>query len=234
MAMRITPQHDVTTVVIVGKFAPAMFHPLWFAERKLIGKQEAEEAEVALLHAEITQFKTGRLDFDIQEARFAVSSSLVPEATRDLLLDLFGVQLPGVPVHAVGINRTVHFDAGSQGRQQHVGVSLAPHKPWGTWAKEMTDSEPRVRNGLSSLRMLVNRKKDEPLGYVGVRLEPSSRLTATGIFMEINNHYSSAVVREVQDASLAMAILGDQWEVANTCAEEIIDQIMALAQSVPK
>jgi hypothetical protein len=43
--MRIKPQLDQATIVLVGRFNPAIFQPAWFALHKMLGQKEAESAE---------------------------------------------------------------------------------------------------------------------------------------------------------------------------------------------
>jgi hypothetical protein len=231
--MRFTPQTDARTVVLVGNFSPKMFHPLWFEARKLIGKQEAEDARVGVVHEEITKFSTGKLDIEIQQERFVVASTILPDAPRDLLLDLFGQHLPGTPLRALGINRTVHFDVGSSYARDEIGKKLAPREPWGEWGDQITASDGTdERGGLLSLKMQQTRLGGEPPGYVGVRIEPSGQIKNSGIFMEINGHYRLAAnPPEAADASEIVKVLAEQWEAANACAERIIGQIMSLAPS---
>lgn len=231
--MRFTPQLDVRTIVLVGNFSPKMFHPLWFEARKLIGKQEAEDAKVGVVHEEITKFSTGKVDIDIQQERFVVGSTILPDAPRDLLLDLFGHHLPGTPLRALGINRAVHFDVGTGEARDAIGKKLAPREPWGEWGDLIAVSDGTDdRGGLVSLRMQQTRLAGEPPGFVGVRVEPSGQIKKTGVFVEINGHYRIGTQPpEAADASEIVKILADQWEPANACAERIISQIMSLAPS---
>lgn len=140
--------------------------------------------------------------------------------------------MAGIPIRAVGINRTVHFNTGSPERQHKIGLLLAPREPWGAWGETMSDGEDTdTRSGMLSLKIQHNRRKDEPDGYVQVRIEPSAQIRLTGIFMEINNHYATlSDPPEAGDAGAALAIVNEQWTAANACAEQILDQIMSLAQ----
>lgn len=228
--MRITPQTDLRSVVVVGTFSPKIFHPMWFSARELIGAKEAEEARIGVLHDEITNFTTGKLTVDVQLDRFAASSTILPDAPRDLVLGTFGQHLPGTPLRAMGINRTVHFDTGSPAVQHDIGVRLAPRDPWGEWGRRLAAADGTDRRGgLISLKMQQNRDEGEPTGYIQVRIEPSGRIRGTGIFMEINNHYAIKDGSPIAaDASEILSLLSNEWERANACAEGIIDQIMAL------
>ena len=56
MSLKIAPQSDTTSIVLVGSFTPKIFHPLWFEARGLIGAQEAAGAQIGLVHDDLTQF----------------------------------------------------------------------------------------------------------------------------------------------------------------------------------
>jgi hypothetical protein len=235
MAFKILPEKDTTAIVVVGPFTPKMFHPLWFEARGLMGRQEASEAEISLVHDDLTQFRTTRMLVDVQAGRFMVTTDISPDDVRDLVLQIFTLFLAGVPVTAVGINRGVHFDVGPPNIQHKIGLELAPPAPWGAWGQKMaTLGADGSRSGMLSLRMQQFRPEGQPAGYVQVRVEASELLKKTGktgIFMDINNHYD---IRhnppEGGDASGAMVTLSEQWSQANACAEEIINQIMDLAK----
>jgi hypothetical protein len=228
--MRITPQTDLRSIVLAGTFSPKMFHPLWFSARELIGMQEAENARIGLLHEQITNFSTGKLNIEVQTERFAASSTILPDAPRDLVLGTFGQHLPGTPLRAMGINRTVHFDTGSATARNKVSMRLAPRDAWGDWGKSLAAGDGTDRQGgLLSLKMQQTRADGEPAGYVQAHVEPSGQIRGTGIFMEINNHYTiTKGPVEAADASEILGLLSSEWERANACAESIIDQIMSL------
>lgn len=232
MVFRIAPEKDTTAIVMVGPFTPKVFHPLWFEARGLIGKQEASEAEISIVHEDLTKFRTPRMTVDVQPERFAVTTDISPEDLRDLVSQVFTFQLAGIPIRAVGINRAVHFDVGSPDAQHRIGLELAPFGPWGAWGERMAQPGRDGRSGMVSLRMQQYRPEGEPAGYVQVRIEPSDIVKKTGIFMDLNNHYAILhTPLEGGDASGAIDVLSNQWTQAHTCAEEIINQIMSLATS---
>jgi hypothetical protein len=44
------------TIVVVGSFNPAIFHPAWFSRCNLIRQEEADSAKVEIVHSEVAQF----------------------------------------------------------------------------------------------------------------------------------------------------------------------------------
>jgi hypothetical protein len=231
MPMRIPPPHDVTTLVLLGAFSPSVFHPAWFAAQKAIGAQEAAAAEIGVLHPDIASFKTAKVMVEVQSNRFSVSSEILPEAAQDLALTVFGGPLVGTPIFAMGINRSLHFDTGSLAAQHAIGRRLAPIEPWGEWGRSMDDDlHSTTRGGLMSIRMQIFRKEGPP-GYVQVRLEPSTIIKGTGIFLDVNCHFSfQSDPPQAADATKMVEVLKSQWSPANTTAEAIADQIMSLVE----
>ena len=136
--MRISPQIDRATIVLVGRFNPAIFQPAWFALHKMIGQKEAETADIELIHKEVSQFKLDQFEFQVLADRFAITSlDTHPEHIRDLVISCFGQFLPHTPVRAMGINRAVHFDTGDFEVRDCVGGRLAPKDAWGAWGEEI-------------------------------------------------------------------------------------------------
>src|SRR4051812_22493691 len=46
------------SIVFLGRFNPAIFHPLWLAGNNLIRKEEAESGKIDVIHAEAAVFRT--------------------------------------------------------------------------------------------------------------------------------------------------------------------------------
>lgn len=70
------PQLKIQAVSIVlrGQFNPAMFHPVWFASQNLIRPQEAESADVKIIHANLAVFDVEWLQVSITPDRFIVAT----------------------------------------------------------------------------------------------------------------------------------------------------------------
>jgi hypothetical protein len=234
--MRIKPQLDQATIVLVGRFNPAIFQPAWFALHKMLGQKEAETAEINLIQAGISQFKVDQFELLVLSDRFSVTSlNGHPEHIRDLVISCFGQNLPHTPVRAMGINRAAHFDTGSFEVRDRVGSRLAPKDAWGAWGREIEASplEPReARGGMISIVMQQNTRPDGHKGHVQAKVEPSIRIAnSTGIFVDVNDHFDlSGPEQAVQDTSSAVAVLEANWEVSLQRSAIIIDQIMALAE----
>ena len=60
------------SVVLVGKFNPAIFSPAWIAEIGLVDPKAAESAKLQVIHPDIAIFEVGGFSFDVRQNRFSV------------------------------------------------------------------------------------------------------------------------------------------------------------------
>ena len=234
--MRIKPELDQATIVLVGRLNPAIFQPAWFALHGMLGQKEAERSEIQLIQAGVSQFKVDQFELLVLSNRFSITSlDGHPEHIRDLVISCFGQNLPHTPVQFLGINRAVHFDTGSFEVRDRVGSRLAPKDAWGAWGKEIEASplEPReARGGMISVVMQQSLRPDGHKGHVQAKVEPSVRVeNSTGIFVDVNDHFDlRGAEQAVQGASSAVAVLEANWEASLQRSGTIIDQIMALTE----
>ncbi len=228
-AMKITPEIDNASIVLLGRFNPAIFQPWWFAKNGIIGEQEAFEAEIEIIHPELCKFQTEYFFVQAERNRFMVRSNSGPlELIKDFALKTFTDFLTYTPIGILGINRSVHFDAGSNEARIALGKKLAPWEPWGEWARSFEGEDTEEQGGMLNLTMRQNRSKKEGLkGYVRAKIQPSSELSGnSGVFMDINNHYDVVGLEEAVGCSKVMYVLEHQWNKAMGHAEFIINQIM--------
>src|ERR1700677_1725949 len=104
----------------------------------------------------------------------------------DLASRIFGDLLPHTPIGQLGINRSVHFNAGTQTERNRIGRLLAPLEPWGSWGAEMIDTETVESNcGLRALTIIQQGRKDRKFGHIQTTVEPSLIISQgrTGIYM---------------------------------------------------
>lgn len=149
----------------------------------------------------------------------------------DLVARLFTDLLPHVPMHQMGINRSVHFNVGPEQRER-IGLLLAPREPWGEWGKAVSSGVGLKHGGLQSLTLVERNVSDRPAGWVQTKLEPSSRIGqgATGIYMEVNDHYELTDSSQTATPHAMMELLLKSFDASIRRSEDIIDQIMSLRQ----
>ena len=176
--MPLLPEIDGSSIVVLGSFNPAIFHPLWFKTNQLIRPEEADDAKLEVTHPAVSIFSLEWFKLQVDMERFIVEttdkSNFGP--ISDLVLGTFSI-LDHTPVRALGINRVMHFKMDSREKWHAFGHMIAPKEVW---------QGVMERPGLRSLTM--EDPRDDPMGFTRVRIEPSKRIDP-GIFIEINNHY---------------------------------------------
>jgi hypothetical protein len=181
------PEIQGISVVWLGDFNPKIFQPAWFAAVDLVRKQEAEEANIEIIHPEVVSFSLEWLILQVTRERFFVSTSQEPyyEVVRDLVLGTFTL-LRHTPIHKMGINMDMHFRMRSEDAWHAFGHRLAPKDLW----------QGILENpGMRSLTMEGGRP-DGCKGYIRVKVEPSERVHP-GVYVNINDHYEVADPKSV-------------------------------------
>ncbi len=191
------------SIVLRGQFNPAMFHPAWFAAQNLIRQQEAEAAEIKIIHPDAAIFDVEWLQIRITRDRFQASSvqEAYYEALRDVVIGVFTV-LNQTPLKGLGINRDFHYGLEAEKNWHAVGDRLAPKQDW----DGILDSP-----GMKNLSM-QGLRPDNYLGYVLVRVQPSEQANF-GIYVEVNDHYELILDPEISTSTNnAVTILADNWK----------------------
>jgi hypothetical protein len=207
------------TIVLVGSFNPAIFHPEWFAKNELLPQREADNAELNVVHPQLSQFETERFSFQITAERFQAMAkpNTISASLRDLVLGTFYI-LEHTPVQAMGMNRVLHFAMGSEEAWHKLGDKLVPKEPWNS----ILEGRPGMRN----LDVLTIR--DSPKGSsLMVKVQPSV-VIPHGVYFEINDHYAA---QEYAGLKSMMEILRDQWDASQQKGESIARHIIDWAVS---
>ena len=205
------------SIVFIGSFNPAIFHPSWYAAQKLWSETELENAKVDIIAADACSFRTDQYTLQALNNRFMISTAQVPlyDSLRDLAVGTFRI-LRHTPLAKLGLNREVHLQLESEEVWHAIGHKLAPKQHW----------QPILKNPGMRALMIEGVRPDRFSGAVNVRVEPSSEIKH-GLFVAINDHF------EVDDDSArsATAILGiaeEQWSESQKRADDIIRHIGSL------
>jgi hypothetical protein len=209
------PEIEAASIVVLGTFNPAIFHPLWFKMNKLIRPEEAESAKLEVTHPQISIFSLDWCRLHVETERFVVNAA--NKASYGLILDLavgtFTI-LEYTPITAMGLNRTMHFKIDSREKWHAFGHMVAPKEVW---------SQIMTQPGLLSLT--IEDPKETPGDLLRVRVEPSKRIDP-GVFIEVNNHYNLRD-KSVQDM---LEILTKSWKDILNKAEDIADHLLKRAE----
>ena len=202
------------SIVFIGSFNPAIFHPSWYVAEGLWSKTELENAEVGVIAADTCSFRTEQYTLQALNNRFMISTAQPPlyDSLRDLAIGTFRI-LRHTPLAKLGLNREVHFQLDSEEVWHAIEQKLAPKEHW----------NPILNNpGMRSLA-IEGTRPDGLDGAVNVRVEPSNRIE-NGLFVEINDHF------EVDDtlarsANAILSIAEEQWAESLRRSDEIIRHI---------
>lgn len=212
---------QAASIVLRGEFSPGIFHPSWLADHNLIRQEEAEAADIELVHTKAAIFRAEWLQLRVLEDQFQASTTQEPyyEALRDLVVGILGL-LKHTRLQAMGINREFHYPLGSEEAWHTVGHRLASKEVW-----EDIVSKP----GTLSLT-IQGLRQDKRDGYIRVKVQPSDRVKF-GVYVEVNDHYELRSDREAPTRTPeAITILGENWSNAADRASKIATTVATLGE----
>ena len=231
--MLIQPEISGCSIVLVGQFNPAIFHPAWFKDKNIEPNVQESEAKVQVVHNDVSNFSIDTRNYFIQRDRFRLETSSAPWILiADITRQIFGDYLVHTPIRTFGVNRDVHFRLNSFEARTRLGRRLAPIDVWGDFGKEMDGVSSELIGGVRSLTMM--RKSREPLVRIdtNVQIESSVKIDARkGVFMNVNFHHDLENLPNAYGSETAIQILTERFEDEMAEAETIINNIMVAAHS---
>ncbi|WP_435550072.1 hypothetical protein [Desulfobacterium sp. N47] len=190
--MRIEPEINNVSIVLVGNLNPAIFHPAWFVANNILSKEDLKSAKVEIIHQHLAVFKVGDwLHLTAEPNRF-ISETSEPPFVRlsDFVVKTFGEALIHTPISQMGINRLVHFSVGDEETRNKIGKKLAPQEVWGEWAPFISGKKQEKHGGMVSITMQQVDLDDREAGQIQARVEPSLLIkNGSGISVTVNDHY---------------------------------------------
>lgn len=230
--MRYEPQVQLASIVLLGRFNPAIFSPAWFAKVGIISDAELYESKISIVHPEVTQFSLDKFKIDVFPERFAITTSNEPFIQiLDDTLSTFH-QLPHSPVKVFGINYEIHFNLNSGDQRIALGRALAPVTPWKDFGQRLGGGRPDQVGGLVSL-VMQETPTDRDLGYRQVKIERSAILGApTSVMMHVNDHFEIANHKGEDGAETGMKLLRERFDGSLIEAKKIVAQLMKFAEEL--
>lgn len=199
-------------IVLRGDFNPSIFHPLWFAQNKMMSEKEVEQANLKLVHPDISDFSIDWLTIQVTRDRFLLRTTQEShfEALQDIVLGSFSL-LRFTPIRQLGINFEGQHVMKSLEERNAYGDKLAPKEIW----------RGNIKNpGLNSLQMKCDRNDDYG-GYIMVTVRPSSELS-NGVSFHVNDHYElSSGVKDNNALELLEVFSANKSESINNSKEII-------------
>ena len=226
--MIIKPYSTKTTIVLLGHFNPLIFKPHWFSKNGVIGDDEAENADIDVIHSEIVRFGLEWLSVAVDKQRFSAEVTQPPNIRLfDFVMKTFGELLQHTPVGAMGINLQVEFDAGSQDNRNKIGYTLAPPEAWGEWAADIRKVDGKFSGGMTALTMRQSVVDGRAKGFTQTRVEPSKHSDSM-VFIEVNDHFAVEDGNNLDGCHEVIGYLNDNFESSTVKAEWIVNQVMGI------
>ena len=227
--MLIEPEISGVSIVLLGDLNPKIFTPDWFARYDLLSGEEANAAEVEIIHQQVTKFRAGWLSLSVETNRFVAETTDHSIQLRDLVVRTFQEYLSHTPIGMLGINREMHFSVGSTEERDRIGFKLAPPDVWGDWASDIVAAEGNIHGGMRSLEIRQTLVKDRPRGYVQATVQPSAKIkNQTGIYVRVNDHYEIDDPGKALGCEEIIGFLAAKFDDSKRRSEWIIDRVMAL------
>lgn len=207
------------TIVILGSFNPAIFHPLWFARSNLIRPEEAEGVKPVIFEGQVAQFSADWLSVQVTQDRFMLETKdpTKSQPLRDIAIGTFKI-LEHTPLTAFGLNRERHFHMLSEEDWHSFGHFYAPKDPWAAILQNP---------GLVTMTMEGKRATSES-NKVRVRIETSSKI-AHGVRIHVHEHFDLGNQGPGQQGSTAVFLreLQASWVGFISYTEDVAKQLFA-------
>jgi len=216
------------SIVLLGNFNPTIFTPSWFEKYDLLTEEEAANADLTVVHPEISRFVAAGLTIQVETNRFSASGTASAIQLKDFVLKTFRDYLNHTPIRSLGINREVHYKLPSAEARMKLGRALAPLDPWGEWGKEIDESKDSG-GGLISLTMHLAKEPDTVKGHTRVTIQPSAQIPRNaGVFFQVNDH-SEVIEDNINTTETVLDVLDQSFETSIAHSEWIIDQVLTRA-----
>lgn len=219
MAEAPLPEHDGTSLVLVGSFNPRIFHPSWFVRNDLLAPEAESTANIQVVSNEVCAFETDWFRMEVLAERFSLRSLSAPivEAMRDLLAGTFTL-LRHTPIQKMGLNTHTHFALGAEDTWHRFGHKLLPKQE--LWS-------PVLEGPRTLVAAVEGRRTDKYQGFIRVKVEPSAQV-ANGIYIETNDEYQSKEL-EPPSTDWVLDILKNDWDASRKRAKTIRSHLVAQA-----
>lgn len=215
------------SIVLVGNFNPAIFHPAWLVAQDIIRPSEGKAAEDVLgtgegkksevnlqvVSPQVTSFAVEWLTLQVTQERFSASTVDAAhfEILRDLVVKTFTI-LEHTPVKQMGINRDMHYRMPDKAIWHLVGNTLAPKDKW----------ESLVENpGLEAL-VIRGTRRDSKAKFFKVTVQPSIRIV-DGVYIQTNEHFDA---NGDDSTERLMNILREDWDNAQRYAKNLAETLL--------
>ena len=227
--MRIEPEISDCSIVLIGRFNPAIFHPAWLKAKDIQPEANENTVNLQIVHNDIASFTIDTVSYFVEESRFKIETTSGPWIRiADTTRKIFGDHLVHTPVTAFGINRTIHFRLGSHQARHNLGRKLAPLEPWGCFGEQLEAEDRQLVGGMTKLVMTRKSFVCQTRVDTNVTIEPSARVAANddGIYMQLNSHHAIEGLPDGHGCETALELIGGRFQEITNEADQIFNWIM--------
>lgn len=215
-----TVKQEIISVVLLGDFNPAIFHPQWLVHNELISSGIAEAAKEVSCQSEFSTFEVDNMKLFVEKERFGLTTkdvSMLP-VFRDTVKGIFTL-LEHTPLKALGLNYDFRYSMPDDESWHRLGHTLAP--------KECCWDSLLEKPGMAALAIRGSRG-EVPESRVDIRVNPIWD-EKNGVFIGINQHYrfddleDTAIVERNQRV---LNILETDWQSFCEYAKNAVKKIL--------
>ncbi len=206
-------EERATTIVLIGRFNPRIFQPMWFDAKGLLSEADVDPQSLVMTDG-FAAFQTELFGLLCAQERCQFTTTATtpsPDVIRDLVLGTFTL-LKETPIWECGIN--------------HVGHIPPSVRRWDDIAAQFGDPQRTFvvldDQQLQTIEVRAQRD-DEREGSRTVQLQPSTHLEG-GVWFALNDHVavrSQPDVAETVRAAEAMTVLENIWDPSVGVADDV-------------
>ena len=213
-------ESEEASIVFVGSFEPAIFHPEWLVRHGLITEDDIKESNVEIVHHDLAKFSLQWLAIDVLRNKFVARthdpSKFAP--LKDLMFSVFKI-LSHTPIKQLGMNLAIRYKVETEELWHKIGDTLVPKTVW-------EESLPK-RVGMISLDVQSPRR-DSLNGFIRVNVSPIRR-EFFGVSFNINSHVELKHPEDKEPSTDVTDVLALHWDASLTTAREICDKTLRKA-----
>jgi hypothetical protein len=193
---------DITelSLVFLGNFNPAIFHPSWLELKKLLTEDELKYTKTEIINPHLSKFRVAWAEFVVTDNRFQLNCTdgTSFESLRDLALGIFAI-LEETPLTAFGFNNIHHYKLNPE-QYIEFGNILAPFNNWNDILVN-----PKVLN----LEMIQENREDEYKGSKRIRIS--------------NDHFD---LTDFKEMGKKLKVISDNWDSTFNYTNHVTESLL--------
>lgn len=200
-------------VVLVGNFNPSIITPSWLALKKLIRDSEAENADVDVIHPELSRFSLSFVEINVNRERFELKCENQADfhLVRDLASSIFSI-LNETPIKGIGLNHILHYSLTNDKTYRKFGEWLTPLDIWTDDLKTPKLLELKITEPINKDSAITNQ----------VTINSSKKIKPYGVCMILNYHIEAANNPNSSPNKLIM----ENWDGSFEKVDNVYNNIM--------